>query len=81
MKKNTIINDDSMIRDFEGKFSHGGGLCMLNICDKLNRKFITDEDIDELIMTSINDDTNEIEITNEMYENRTNNFRKILTIK
>lgn len=67
--------DNWEIDEFEGRFSHGGASVMLEICDKLNCKFITDEDIDDLIYT------NQKEVTDEMFENRTNEFRKLLEEK
>lgn len=67
--------DNWEIAEFEGRFSHGGARVMLEICDKLDCKFITDEDIDELIYT------NQDEVTDEMFENRTNKFRKIINQK
>jgi len=66
-------NDDELtIKEFEGRFSHGGASVMLEICDKLDCKFITDEDIDELFYTD--GDT----ITKEMYDDRTERFREYL---
>ena len=64
--------DNWEITEFEGRFSHGGAGVMLEICDKLDCKFITDEDIDDLIYT------NQDEVTDEMFENRTNKFRKLI---
>ena len=45
---------------------------MLEICDKFNCKFITDEDIDYLIYNDKH------EITDEMFDNRTKEFRKLI---
>ena len=64
--------DNWEITEFEGKCSCGGAGVMLEICDKLDCKFITDEDIDDLIYT------NQDEVTDEMFENRTNKFRKLM---
>lgn len=64
--------DNWIIKEFEGKFSMGGGCCMLDICDKLDCQFVTDEDIDDLLYT------NQDELTDEMYKNRTEKFRKEL---
>ena len=49
-----ITNDDPNednweICSFEGKCHCGGATVMLELCDKLDCKFITDEDIDNLI--------------------------------
>ena len=64
--------DNWEINEFEGRFSHGGADVMLEICDKLDCKFITDEDVETLIREDKH------VITDEMFENRTNEFRKLL---
>ncbi len=75
ISKATMDGDDVdkwIIDEFEGRFSHGGVGVMLEICDKLDCMFITDEDIDNLFYTNQN------EITEEMFKNRTEDFRKNL---
>lgn len=67
--------DDFIIEEFEGRCSRGGGIYILEICDKLGCKFITDEDIDMLCYT--NQDT----LTEDMYDNRTNEFRDFFSEK
>lgn len=64
--------NDWEIRHLEGSFSFGGGCTMLDMCDKLNTKFITDEDEDEAIHT-------ETEITEETFDNRTKRFYEYFT--
>lgn len=64
--------DNWIVDEFEGRCSHGGAGVMLEMCDKLDCMFITDEDIDNLFYT------NQDEITEEMFKNRTEDFRKIL---
>lgn len=61
--------DDWVINEFEGRFSHGGACAILEMCDKFGCKFITDEDIDNAFYT-------EKPITEEDYTNRTEAFRK-----
>ena len=68
--------DDIFLTEFEGRFSHGGGICMLRICDKLDRKFITDEDIDNLFMASDTSEDETLELTDKIFEFRTNDFRE-----
>lgn len=73
IETNDSPNEDNWeITEFEGKFSRGGSGVMLEICDKLNRMFITDEDIDNMLRENKN------EITAEMFKNRTEEFRKML---
>lgn len=72
--------DNWEVIDFEGRFSYGGGDVMLEICDKLNCLFITDEDIEncfyESCMKNLGNDV--IELTDEMFENRTKHFKEVL---
>ncbi len=66
-------NEDNLIvEELEGRFSHGGGCCMLEMCDKLDCKFITDEDIDNALYTGD-------EITEETFDSATEEFRKQLS--
>ena len=64
--------DNWEIDEFEGRFSHGGAKVMLEICDKLDCKFITDEDIDNVFRDKQN------KITEDTFKARTNQFRKLL---
>lgn len=68
--------DDLIVSEFSGQFSHGGGRCMLEICDKLGCKFVTDEDIDELLYTK-DDDDDTIYLTDELFEFRTKKFMEL----
>lgn len=82
--KEDSTDDDLEITKLEGRFSHGGGVCMLKICDKLDRKFVTDEDIDELLMMANmegEENKEDVILTNEMFDYRTNNFREYFTEK
>ncbi len=78
-EENPLSEDDIIITRFEGRCSYGGGICMLRICDKLNRKFVTDEDIDNLFREAEMEGKEDIMITDEMFEHRVNNFREYLT--
>lgn len=78
-EENPLSEDDITITRFEGRYSYGGGICMLRICDKLNRKFVTDEDIDNLFREAEMEGKEDIMITDEMFEHRVNNFREYLT--
>lgn len=64
--------DDWVIKEFEGRCSIGGATVILEICDKLGRKFITDEDF-QIIANEGK------EITEETFNERTEKFRKMLT--
>lgn len=64
--------DDYVTSEFEGRFSTGGATVILEICDKLDRKFITDEDLE----ITYNEGKN---ITEETFTERTEKFRKMLT--
>ncbi len=71
--ENTSDNEDELkVSEFEGRFSHGGGIAMCEMCDRLNRLFITDEDIDDAFYSET------YEITEDTFKNRTENFRKFL---
>lgn len=70
---NGDTNEDNWeIKEFEGRGYCGGADVMLEICDKLDCKFITDEDIDYLFYE------NKEEITEEMFNKRTEEYRKLL---
>lgn len=64
--------DDYVTSEFEGRFSTGGATVILEICDKLDCKFITDEDFE----ITYNEGKN---ITEETFDERTEAFRKMLT--
>jgi hypothetical protein len=64
--------DDYVASEFEGRFSTGGATVILEICDKLDRKFITDEDLE----ITYNEGK---KITEETFNERTEKFRKMLT--
>lgn len=64
--------DDWETQDLEGHFSNGGGYTMLDMCDKLDTKFITDEDEEIAINTNS-------EITEETFTNRTKRFYEYFT--
>ena len=68
----TDNEDDLEVSEFEGRDSHGGGIAMVEMCDRLNRLFITDEDIDDAIYSKT------YEVTKETFENRTEDFRTFL---
>lgn len=66
-------NEDNWeVNEFEGRCHCGGAAVMLEICDKLDCKFITDEDIDNLIYEG------KEEITEEMFNERTEAYRKLV---
>lgn len=64
--------DEWEITELEGRCSIGGATVVLEICDKLDCKFITDEDLQIIA----NEDK---EITEETFNERTEAFRKMLT--
>ena len=64
--------DDWVIKELEGRCSTGGATVILEICDKLDRKFITDEDL-QIIANEGK------EITEETFDERTKAFLKMLT--
>lgn len=64
--------DDWVIKELEGRFSTGGATVILEICDKLDCKFITDEDFEIACYE-------DKEITEETFTERTKAFRKMLT--
>lgn len=66
-----VCEDDWKISELEGRCSVGGASILLEICDKLDRKFITDEDF-QIIGNEGK------EITEETFTERTNAFRKML---
>lgn len=66
--------DDWVIKELEGRFSTGGATVILEICDKLDCKFITDEDFEIACYE-------DKEITEETFNERTEAFRKMLTDK
>ena len=68
----SVCEDDWVIREFEGRCSIGGATVILEICDKLDRKFITDEDL-QIIANEGK------EITEETFNERTKAFLKMLT--
>lgn len=69
---NSVCEDDWVINEFEGRFSTGGATVILEICDKLDCKFITDEDLE----ITYNEGK---KITEETFTERTEAFRKMLT--
>jgi len=68
----SVCEDDYVTSEFEGRFSTGGATVILEICDKLDRKFITDEDLE----ITYNEGK---KITEETFDERTEAFRKMLT--
>lgn len=64
--------DDWVINELEGRCSTGGATVILEICDKLDCKFITDEDFEIACYE-------DKEITEETFTERTEAFRKMLT--
>lgn len=68
--------DDWVIKELEGRFSTGGATVILEICDKLDCKFITDEDLPNTY-----DKGEEYIISEETFNERTEAFRKMLTDK
>jgi len=72
--------DNWIIDEFEGRFFCGGADIILEICDKLNCLFVTDEEIEELIREADKEgkDEIEIELTNELFESTTNRFKKMV---
>ena len=68
----SACEDDYVITEFEGRCSIGGATVILEICDKLDRKFITDEDL-QIIANEGK------EITEETFNERTEAFLKMLT--
>lgn len=68
--------DDWVIKELEGRFSTGGATVILEICDKLDCKFITDEDLQNTY-----DKGEEYIISEETFNERTEAFRKMLTDK
>ena len=73
---NGDTNEDNWeIKEFEGRLSYGGASVILEICDKLDCKFITDEDIDY----SFYDE--KYKITEDTFNTRTEQFRKLLEEK
>lgn len=66
-----VCEDDWVIRELEGRCSVGGASILLEICDKLDCKFITDEDF-QIVCNEGK------EITDETFTERTNAFRKML---
>lgn len=64
--------DDWVINELEGRCSTGGATVILEICDKLDCKFITDEDFEIACYE-------DKEITEETFNERTEKFRKMLT--
>lgn len=71
---NSTCEDDYVITEFEGRCSIGGATVILEICDKLDRKFITDEDLQNTC-----DKGEEYTITEETFNERTKAFLKMLT--
>lgn len=69
---NSVCEDEWIINELEGRFSTGGATVILEICDKLDCKFITDEDLE----ITYNEGKN---ITEETFDERTKAFRKMLT--
>lgn len=69
---NSVCEDEWIINELEGRFSTGGATVILEICDKLDCKFITDEDLE----ITYNEGKN---ITEETFDERTEAFRKMLT--
>ena len=68
----STFEDDWVITEFEGRCSIGGATVILEICDKLDRKFITDEDLE----ITYNEGKN---VTEETFNERTEAFLKMLT--
>lgn len=68
----SACEDDYVTSEFEGRFSTGGATVILEICDKLGCKFITDEDFEIACYE-------DKEITEETFNERTEAFRKMLT--
>ena len=66
-----VCEDEWEITELEGRCSIGGATVILEICDKLDRKFITDEDL-QIIANEGK------EITEETFNERTEAFRKML---
>ena len=67
-----VCEDEWEITELEGRCSIGGATVILEICDKLDCKFITDEDL-QIIANEGK------EITEETFNERTKAFLKMLT--
>ena len=68
----SVYEDEWIIQELEGRCSVGGATVVLEICDKLGCKFITDEDRTRMCYE------NDFEITEETFNERTEEFRKML---